>query len=132
MTRDDREGRAVAAGIAAVAFYMAAVLASGRVDPADFVHLLSIYLKGALALWMVLCFGALLVLLAKHARPPEGELRVSPFVVIARCLAERWRRDRFLSLCWPPLLFATLMASFNAFKQMVLPGAGFVFDPLFA
>ena len=37
-----------------------------------------------------------------------------------------------VSLFWPPLLFATLMASFNAFKQMVLPVAGFRYDPLFA
>jgi hypothetical protein len=132
MARDDREVRAVAAGFAAVLLYMVVVLASGRVVPADFAHLFALYLTGSIALWMLLCFVALLVLLAKNARPPAGELRVSPFAVIARYVAERWRRDRLLSLCWPPLLFAALMASFNAFKQMVLPGAGFAFDPLFA
>ena len=31
----------------------------------------------------------------------------------------------------PPLLFALLLSAFNAFKQMVLPLAGFRFDPLF-
>ena len=132
MAIDDREVRAAAAGMLTVAAYMAAVLASGRVDSGDFAHLLSIYLTGSIALWTMLCFGALLVLLAKNARPAEGALRVSPLVVIARYLGDRWRRDRFLSLCWPPLLFAMLMASFNAFKQMVLPAAGFGFDPLFA
>src|SRR3546814_15922723 len=52
--------------------------------------------------------GALLVLLARHARPPEGTLRVSPLVVIARALGERWRRDRLVSFVWPPILFAVL------------------------
>jgi len=47
-------------------------------------------------------------------------------------MRERWERDRYVSLFWPPLLFALLLSAFNAFKQMVLPLAGFRFDPLFA
>ena len=47
-------------------------------------------------------------------------------------VSARWKRDRGLSLLWPPILFAALMASFNAFKQMVLPIAGYRLDPLLA
>jgi hypothetical protein len=45
---------------------------------------------------------------------------------------DRWQRDRCVSWAWPPVLFACLLATFNAFKQMVLPLAGFGADPWLA
>lgn len=47
-------------------------------------------------------------------------------------LQDRWRTDRFVTLLWPVLLFAIVMSSFSAFKQRVLPIAGFHFDPTLA
>ncbi|QUT04388.1 phosphatase PAP2 family protein [Sphingobium phenoxybenzoativorans] len=47
-------------------------------------------------------------------------------------LQDRWRSDRFVTLLWPVLLFAIVMSSFSAFKQRILPHAGFHFDPALA
>lgn len=127
---DPREARAAFLGIAILAVYTALVLASGRVDPADFLQLFGIYLSGSFGTWLIIGLVGLAPLLYAHR--PRGGVGVSPITVIARWGAERWARDRGLSLVWPPLLFALLMASFNAFKQMILPLAGFRFDPLFA
>ena len=127
---DRREVRAAGLGIAIVAAYLALVLASGRVDPADFARLFLAYLKGSLSLWCLLALAGLLWLLYVN-RPRAGQA-VSPVAVVALWVRARWARDRLISLVWPPLLFAALMASFNAFKQMILPAAGFRFDPLFA
>lgn len=126
-----REVRAAGLGAAVVAFYLALILASGRVDLPQFGLLFLFYLKAAASLWaMFALVGLLWLLYAK--RPRKGELGASPLAVIVEWVRAHWARDRMISLLWPPLLFAILMPSFNAFKQMLLPAAGFRFDPLFA
>lgn len=124
-----REIRAVGLGVVIVMSFMALVLMSGRVDPAQFSRLLFAYLGGSFALWFVVGLVALVVTIAGQARASGRE----PF--LGKCLlnfiAERWQRDHGASLIWPPLLFAVLMATFNAYKQMVLPIAGFGLDPFF-
>lgn len=122
-----RELRATALGLLIVALYTALILGSGAVGLTDFGLLLGRYLKGAFALWLLVGLVAPFFLL--YSRRASN---ASPFAQISQWAVERWRRDRFLSLVWPPALFAILMASFNAYKQMVLRGAGFRFDPLFA
>lgn len=47
-------------------------------------------------------------------------------------LRDRWREDRLITLLWPMLVFAIVMPSFSAFKQRILPLAGFHFDPTLA
>lgn len=128
--RDSREIRAAAVGLAVVGVYTFAVLVSGRVDIADFVHLLAWYLRTSFTLWSVVGMVSVLVLL--YRRRPRGGVGVSPINVVATEVVRRWEYDRGISLFWPPLMFALMMASFNAFKQMVLPLAGFRFDPLLA
>lgn len=127
---DRREVRAAGLGFAIVAAYLALILLSGRVGLGDFGRLFLSYLGGSFSLWLILALAGLLWLLYVN-RPRKGET-ASPFLVILEWLKARWERDRLISLFWPPLLFASLMASFNAFKQMILPAAGFRFDPLFA
>ena len=128
--RDIREVKAAAAGAATVAAYMALVLASGLVNPAQFAALLGFYLKASFSVWLVFGIGWLLLHLYRN-RPVDGP-GPSPIAVLHSALRDAWERDRFVSILWPPLLFATLMASFNAFKQMILPGAAFTLDPAFA
>jgi hypothetical protein len=127
---DRREVRAAGLGIAIVAAYLALVLLSGRVGLVDFGRLFLVYLRGSFSLWLLLALVGLIWLLYVN-RPRNGEA-ASPAIVVRDWLKGRWERDRLISLFWPPLLFASLMASFNAFKQMILPAAGFRFDPLFA
>lgn len=128
---DRREMRAAGLGICVVALYMALVLVTGRIVLADFTQLFFVYLQGSFGLWACLGLTGLLWLLFTN-RPKGGKSAASPLAVIAGWARDRWARDRFVSAVWPPLLFASLMASFNAFKQMVLPLAGFRYDPLFA
>lgn len=131
MGTNRKEIRAVLLGLAVVCLYALLVLASGAILPADFAMLLGNYLSAAASLWILTGSIAVLALLL-YRRPKGGVDGPSPFAQIWYWLGERWARDRFLSLIWPPLLFALLMASFNIFKQMILPLAGFRFDPLFA
>ena len=128
--RDVREVRAAAAGAGVVGAYMLMVLASGLVPVGDFAKLLVFYVRASFQLWLFFGLIATLVLIYRH-RPRNGH-GPNPFAVIAAAARDRWERDRFVSMLWPPLLFGTLIASFNAFKQMVLPLAGFHYDPLFA
>jgi hypothetical protein len=122
-----REIRAVGLGVVVVMSFMALVLMSGRVDPVQFSRLLFAYMGGSFALWFIVGLVALLATIVRQARASGRE----PF--LGHCLlnfvGERWERDHGASLIWPPLLFAVLMASFNAYKQMVLPIAGFGLDP---
>ena len=128
--REVREVRAAAAGAMIVAAYMLLILSTGRIPMADFGKLLIFYLRASFSLWLFFGLLAILVLIFRN-RPRNGH-GPNPFAVIFASARDRWERDRFVSMVWPPLLFGTLIASFNAFKQMVLPAAGFHFDPLFA
>ena len=122
-----REIAAAGLGAFLVAAYMALILASGRVDPATFGRLLLFYTKVSFTLWAVLGGLSVIGQLIVNSRRSENE----PFLLafVSRIAVERWQRDRCASLVWPPVLFATLLASFNAFKQMILPLAGFSWDP---
>lgn len=128
--RDNREIRAAGAGALAVGAYALLVLSTGRIPLGDFASLLAFYLKTSFSLWLFL--GLLTLLVELYRNRPRGGPGPSPLAVLFAVGRKRWERDRFASLFWPPLLFALLMASFNAFKQMVLPAAGFAYDPAFA
>lgn len=125
-----REIRAAEAGALVVAIYTILVLSTGQVPLVDYARLLGFYLQSSFSVWLLMGLVALFVQLYRQ-RPVNGS-GPGPVAVLARSVTDRWERDRFVSLFWPPLLFAVLMASFNAFKQMVLPLAGFGYDPLFA
>lgn len=125
------EVSAVAVGAALLGCYFLAVVNSGYIDAADFADLLRFYLTTSFSLWMFVGFGGLLWLLWKN-RPRGGVRAASPMAVISGWVAGRWKRDRLVTLFWPPLLFAMLIASFNAFKQQILVTRPFVYDDAFA
>jgi hypothetical protein len=125
-----REIKAAGLGALVVAIYMALVLMSGRVDLGTFSRLLSFYIGIALTLWIFLGGVTVLGQLVINSRKSGKEPFLAAFAT--NLVRDRWQRDRCVSLVWPPLLFATLLASFNAFKQMILPLAGFGWDPILA
>ena len=125
-----REIKGAGLGAAIVAVYMALVLMSGRVDLGMFGRLLAFYVRTSFALWMFLGGFCIMILMVRHGRRSGNEPFLAKF--FTTIIRDRWERDRFISLVWPPLLFATLLASFNAFKQMILPLAGFGWDPMLA
>jgi hypothetical protein len=123
-----REIRAMAVGCAILATYFIAVLATGRIPMESFAELLWFYVRASFSLWAAVGVGCSILLLYRH-RPVNGA-GPSPVAVLGDYVKERWERDRFASWLWPPLLFSFLLAAFNAFKQKVLPLAGYSFDPL--
>lgn len=110
--------------------YFALVAAHPAVPTAQLVRLSGQYIGlslSLLALAALFCFVGLLAL--KMARRDFAE---RPAMIAVRILRERWRQDRGLSLIVPAFVFAVLLTSFNAYKQAILPMAGFGLDPLFA
>lgn len=130
MKADTGELRAAAAMIGVPLIYMMAVLGTGLIPSAQFLQLLGVYAKSLGALTLIAGAAALFVECGRRARR-DGALP-SPFGVIGEFAAFRWRRDLFLSLAAPPIVCMAMLATFNAFKQLVLPHAGFRLDPLFA
>lgn len=128
---DSRELRAAAVGAAVLATYTAMVLASGTVSVADFASMAALYLNGSFNLWIAVALAFVLVKLYRE-RPKGGGTAPGPIRMLGAVIRGRWERDRFVSLFWPPVMFALLMVSFNAFKQMDLPAAGYWFDPVAA
>jgi hypothetical protein len=96
-----------------------------------YIVLLAAYFRIATSLWIFVALVALAVLRYRTKPAADGAV-VSLLQLIGQEFERRWQRDRFLSLLTPPLIFALLLASFNVFKQHVLPRAGFPFDPALA
>ncbi len=112
-----------------LAAFNVAVLGSGQVDLAEFGELVGLYLGGSFALWFVMGLFACLVMLIINLK--KNGLDQSAQSLITDHLKARWISDQMLSLVWPPILFALLMASYNAFKQMILVKFPFRYDALF-
>ena len=129
-SRAGHEIKAIALGFAVVSAYMLFVLVHPKVSASEFEKLFGVYFSRIFSAWLTMVlFATLLHLLSTWKRDGNA----SPVLdVVAGYYRVRWQRDFMLSFFWPPLLFAMLMASFNTFKQLILPEAGFRFDPLFA
>jgi hypothetical protein len=129
MVPKNREIRSVCAQAVVILGFTVAVLLSGRVDLGHFVDLASTYFSASFAIWGLTGAAVIVVGLAQSAR--RASEKGGPVTYLADQLIERWHRDYFLSLLWPPILFAVLMTGFNAFKQLILVRHGFQFDDLF-
>jgi hypothetical protein len=127
---DAREVRATGLAAALLSGYSVIVLSTGLVDFGEFAEVLGTYLGGSFVLWLLIGITLGMVRTCVAAKRSGKESFLLPF--LRDGIRARWERDYGLSLIWPPVLFATLMASFNAFKQMVLPLAGYGMDPVFA
>ncbi len=121
-----RDVRATAIGLASLILYVVFVLSTRRVDPVALADLFDTYLVSALSLTVLF---ALILSCAHHLRRRRSDAGATPLATLAHLLRARWSRDRLATLIWPPLMFAGLMSSFNAFKQQILIEAGFRFDP---
>ena len=126
MTRMGPDTRAALAPVILVSVYAAIVLLSSRVAAEQWSLLFLNHLQRNYRLLPAL-LG--MVVLAGLVVP---ERRAAPLTHMLAFLRERWRADRLFSLFVPPVFFALLLASFNSFKQFILPSAGFGLDPTFA
>ena len=125
-----REWKGAGLGAAVIALYMALVLGSGMVDPGMFGRMLAFYVKTSFLIWTFMLGCTLLVLMVMRGRKSGNQPFLKDFIVTTA--RDRWQRDHYVSLVWPPLLFAGLLSSFNSFKQMILPLAGYSWDPMLA
>lgn len=119
-----------AAPLILVCVYFALVAAHPAVPTLELMRLSVQYVGLGLALLMVaalFCFVGLLAV--KIVRRDFAE---RPALIAVGILQQRWREDRWLSLIVPALVFALLLTSFNAWKQAILPLAGFRLDATFA
>lgn len=110
--------------------YFLLVASFPTVSAPQLLHLTAQYAGLSLSFLMLtamFCIAGCLV-----ARVARRDLSERPAAFTLRLAQERWSRDRGLSLLVPTLFFAILLAAFNAFKQSILPLAGFGLDPLFA
>ena len=115
-----------AANWAFVAAFAAFVLATGRVTAGSLVALAGSYVAVSL---LVMSFAAILYAGQVVIRSGiASKWSHSPTRALASAFARRWKDDRLSSLAWPVGLFLLLLPAFNAFKQRVLPGAGFHYD----
>ncbi len=121
------EAASAALCLLVVALFTGFVLVEGSVSPAE--HLLIVSACTGIAVALIV--GAFIVFAAAELlRSGRGSgWKASPLGAIRSALAKRWTEDRLLSLAWPVALFLILVPSFTAFKQRILPKAGFVYDP---
>ena len=124
------ERACAAACFALVLPFAAFVLLDGRVAPIEYAKLTGAFIGIAamIAIGAVIFFALL-----ELARAGIGSgWQASPSAAVRAALARRWREDRLFSLAWPVALFLLLVPAFNAYKQRILPAAGFHFDPQLA
>ena len=120
------EASLAALTLAIVVAFAALVLSDADVSAAAFARLAAAYAGVTL-----LIVGTAFLLLAGGAILAAGRAsgwRASPVEAARAAILAKWRQDRLLALAWPVSVFALLMPSFNAFKQRILPDAGFVYD----
>lgn len=86
----------------------------------------------ALSLSFLMLTAMFCVAAGLAARIARRDLGERPAALVLGWARVRWAQDRGLSLIVPALFFAILLAAFNAFKQAILPLAGFGLDPAFA
>ncbi|WP_114950966.1 phosphatase PAP2 family protein [Sphingosinicella terrae] len=124
------ERACAAACFALVLPFAVFVTVDGRVAPIEYARLTGTFISFAamIAIGAVICFALL-----ELARAGIGSRwQASPAAAVRAALAKRWREDRLFSLAWPVALFLLLLPAFNAYKQRILPAAGFHFDPQLA
>lgn len=129
MVHSMRDVRATAIGLATLLLYAAFVLSTGKVGAVALGGLFWTYLNSALSLTALSGLVLAFIIHVRRTRAPlSGDTRPTPLSTLKDLLQARWARDRFATLLWPPVMFAGLMSSFNAFKQQVLIDAGFRID----
>ncbi|UZK66411.1 phosphatase PAP2 family protein [Sphingomonas sp. M1-B02] len=109
--------------------YTGLTLWLSEVGMSDYLTLLATYLCLIAPVWILVALIALALLF--HRRNSHAE-RTSLRALVLIEIELRRQRDGFLSFLSPPLIFALLLATFNLFKQRVLPQAGFGLDPALA
>jgi hypothetical protein len=102
--------------------YAMVVLGLFRGGFAEFAELFKVYAWTMYPLWFLV--GLLLLLLGRLRNDLRG-IPHSSFRHARTFLANRWAADRWLSIVTPPLTVSILLCTFNIYKQVQLPAAGF-------
>lgn len=126
-----REMRIVAIVAVPLSLYAIAVVAFLNGTLAPYVLQFRILAQIAAMSWVAvaaICFICHLFLEWRRT----GVMTKRPIMALVSFLRQRWEYDRLISALTPPLMFVVLLTIFGAFKQLILPRAGFHFDPAIA
>ena len=107
--------------------FTALVLLEGSVAPGEYLELAGAFIGIALLLAAAALIPFAGFELWRSGRRSAWKER--PALALLGAFKARWASDKLLSLAWPIALFLVLLPSFNAFKQRILPHAGFKYDP---
>lgn len=108
--------------------YSWAVVCNAHVPEGRVAQLFADYLMLSMRLMLLVTAISAARLLFRGSR--EGAR--SPTAMLRNAITAGWRRDRLLSVVFPPLLFAVLVASFNIYKQTILAHIDFRYDGILA
>jgi len=109
-----------------VAVYSGIVLALCRPGIAVFDKVLLAYAQCMVWIWVVVALCALALSVAEQyrMRTPGSGVTIMRNTVV-HFVDSRWRHDRFAGLVLPFVCYVPLIASYNIFKALYLPSAGF-------
>src|SRR5579872_2055663 len=103
------------------ACYALAVVVPAHAPLREWVELVFYYARNMYPIWLLVGIVLLFIRMIRDQR--SG--RSSSILGIVRDFAKRhWNYDRGFSFLMPPILATMLLATYNMFKQRVLPSAG--------
>jgi len=108
-----------------VVAYAAILATSPAIDVGAFAKIFGLWLAVCVRLMIIFCALWLLIRL-RGMRRVDANAR--PSTLLTEILASEWRRNRLVPIVLAPILFALTLTSFTAFKQKILPTAGFGLD----
>ena len=105
--------------------YALAVVVPAHAALQDWVTLVLVYARNMYPIWPLV---GIVLLLIRMIQDQRRGVQSSPLGITRDFIAREWDYDRGFSFLMPPVLATVLLATYNIFKQRVLPNAGFSLD----
>jgi hypothetical protein len=111
------------------ACYALAVIVPAHAPLRDWVVLLIYYARNMYPIWPLV---GVVLLMIRMIQDQRRGVQSSALGIARDYIRRQWDYDRGFSFLMPPVLATVLLATYNMFKQHVLPNAGFTLDAHFA
>jgi hypothetical protein len=111
------------------ACYALAVVVPAHAPLRDWVALVLYYARNMYPIWPLV---GVVLLMIRMIHDQRHGIQSSALGITRNFIARQWDYDRGFSFLMPPVLATVLLATYNMFKQHVLPNAGFTLDAHFA
>jgi hypothetical protein len=107
------------------ACYALAVVVPAHAPLREWVELVLYYARNMYPIWLLV---GVVLLFIQMIRDQRGGKQSSIMGIVRGFAKQHWDYDRGFSFLMPPILATVLLATYNMFKQRVLPNAGFSLD----